>query len=71
MEQQTLSLFEYLGKAAGSSLGKEVYEAALSKGVQMTTHHVSNRSYTGKILKYPKPFLDEYFAQQYIKQLYQ
>ena len=66
MEQQTLSLYEYLGQAAGSTLGKQVYEAAVTKGVQVTTHNVSTRSYSGKILRYPKEFLNEYFAKLYV-----
>lgn len=66
INQNYYSLYEYLGKAAGSSLGKEVYEAAVTKGVQVTTHNVSTRTYSGKILRYPKQFLDEYFAKLYV-----
>jgi len=57
------SLYEYLGHAAGSNLGKEVYAAAEAKGVRADSHEVSNPKYTGLILKYPVDFLDEYFKK--------
>lgn len=56
-----LSLFEYLGKPAGSKLGKEVYEASTVAKVKTSSHDVSTPKYTGKIIKYPKSFLDSYF----------
>lgn len=55
------SLYEYLGRAAGEKLGKEVWLAAKAAGVQADSHQVSNPKYTGVILKYPISFLDEYF----------
>ncbi len=57
-----LSLYEYLGKPAGSKLGKEVYAAAKAKGIKATAHEVENPNYSGLILKYPKSFLDRYFG---------
>lgn len=59
---EMLSLYEYLGKAAGSELGKAVATAATKARVQIDSHEVSNAKYTGKILKYPKSFLDSYFG---------
>lgn len=60
---EMLSLYEYLGRAAGSELGKKVAEAATKARVKIDSHQVSNKKYTGVILKYPKPFLDNYFGK--------
>ena len=60
---EMLSLYEYLGKAAGSDLGKAVATAAAKAKVKIDSHEVSNPKYTGTILKYPKSFLDEYFGK--------
>ena len=56
-----MSLYEYLGKAAGGHLGKEVYIRALQNGVRWEKKKVSNPKYTGDVMTYPKSFLDEYF----------
>jgi hypothetical protein len=56
-----ISLFEYLGKAAGGHLGKEVYLAARAKNVNYSQRKVSTKTYTGDVMIYPKSFLDEYF----------
>lgn len=60
---EMMSLYEYLGKAAGSELGKAVANAAMKAKVEITSHEISNPKYTGTILKYPKSFLDEYFGK--------
>ena len=59
-----MSLYEYLGRAAGSELGKAVAEAATRNKVHIDSHEVSNPKYTGKILKYPKSFLDIFFNKK-------
>ena len=56
-----LSLYDYLGRAAGQQLGEEVNNVAKKQGVEMMTKDVSNYSYTGKAHMYPVEFLDEYF----------
>ena len=56
-----LSLYDYLGKPAGGELGKQVAAAASNAGIKMESRDVSNPRYTGKILLYPKDFLDFYF----------
>ena len=56
-----MSLFEYLGKAAGEHLGKEVYIRAIQNGVKWGKKKVSNPKYTGDVMIYPKSFLDGYF----------
>ena len=58
---ETKSLFEYLGKPAGSELGKAVATAAAKAKVKIDSHQVETKKYTGRILKYPVEFLNEYF----------
>jgi len=58
---QMMSLYDYLGRAAGSELGKQVAEAASMSRVKSEMREVSNPKYTGKVMLYPKTFLDLYF----------
>jgi len=60
--QEMMSLYEYLGRAAGPELGKAVAEAAGKAKVQITSHYVENSKYKGDILKYPVEFLKTYFS---------
>ena len=67
MENQELkpymiSLFEYLGYAAGSELGKEVAATAASLHETIKEQYVSNSKYTGNVKLYRREFLDEYFG---------
>jgi hypothetical protein len=57
-----LSLYEFLGHKAGGELGKVVYEYAKKIGVKVESQQVTNPVYTGKVLMYPKPFLEDYFS---------
>lgn len=61
MEEQYLSLFDYLKKPAGPDLGKAVAEHAKQHKIKLITKDISNPKYTGKVLMYPKSFLDGYF----------
>lgn len=56
-----LSLFDYLGHPAGSDLGKKVAGMAARLKVHINTREVETKTYKGKILLYPKSFLDVYF----------
>ena len=56
-----MSLYEFLGKAAGNELGKKVYLASLEGGWRHDTRKVSNPKYTGHVMLYPEQFLKEYF----------
>ena len=56
-----VSLYDYLGRAAGPDLGKQVAIAAAKAGVKHEIREVSNIKYTGPIMLYPKSFLDLYF----------
>jgi transposase len=59
-----MSLYDYLGHAAGGELGKEVAEAAAKAKVGFEIREVSNPKYTGKIMLYPEAFLKEYFQMK-------
>jgi hypothetical protein len=61
MSEKMLSLYDYLGRAAGSTLGKKVAEFAASKKVKHETRFVSNPKYTGEVMLYPETFLKKYF----------
>ena len=63
MSEKMLSLYDYLGKAAGSVLGKQVAECAAKKKVKHETRYVSNSKYTGEIMLYPETFLKKYFGK--------
>ena len=58
-----LSLYEFLDKPAGGPLGKEVWDAANKQGIKAQSREVSNPKFTGKVLLYPKDFLEFYFRE--------
>lgn len=60
-QNQMMSLFDYLHRAAGDALGLEVASAAAKRGIPTTVRHVQTKTYTGNVNLYPKSFLDEYF----------
>jgi hypothetical protein len=62
-----LSLYDYLGYAAGGVLGKEVAEAAEKSNVKFELREISNPKYTGKVMLYPENFLKEYFESKQAK----
>ena len=55
------SLYDYLGRAAGETLGTAVYITARDSGVPMQERKVTNSKYKGQVKMYPIPFLDLYF----------
>ena len=57
-----MSLFDYLGRPAGSELGQRVAAAASQNKIKFETREVSTNTYTGKIMLYPKSFLDQFFG---------
>jgi hypothetical protein len=59
-----MSLYDYLGHAAGSKLGLEVAEAARDMGIAPGKRFVKNPGYTGMIMTYPERFLKLYFQDQ-------
>jgi len=58
---EKISLYDYLGHAAGSDVGQQVAFAAAKAGVLTETRHVSNPVYKGPVMLYPRSFLDLYF----------
>jgi hypothetical protein len=59
-----MSLYDYLGRAAGMELGEQVAKVATASGVKMDTRYVSNSVYTGNVTLYPEAFLKEYFESK-------
>ena len=60
-KDEFLSLYDYLGKAAGSELGKKVNSYAQSTDQPVRTREVSNLKYKGKVMLYTREFLNSYF----------
>ena len=60
-EEPTVSLFDYLGYAAGARLGKQVAEAAVRCNEKIAKKAISTRTYTGDVLMYRPKFLKEFF----------
>lgn len=58
---QYLSLYDYLGYAAGGELGNKVYNYAKTHNIYVMSKEISNKKYVGRVLMYPKNFLNEYF----------
>jgi hypothetical protein len=58
---ELLSLYDYLGRAAGKSLGGEVFRTAMALKETVEERSISNRAYTGNVHLYRREFLDEYF----------
>ena len=56
-----LSLYDFLGRP-GKELGKSVYEHAKKQGIKTETKEITNPKYTGKVMMYPKDFLEDYFS---------
>jgi hypothetical protein len=63
LKSKMMSLYDYLGHAAGNQLGKQVAEVATSMGIKIQTRYVCNPSYTGNVCLYPESFLSLYFKK--------
>lgn len=61
-EAGLISLYDYLGYAAGSELGKEVATAATKAKEKIGKRFVTNTRYKGEVMLYRREFLKEYFA---------
>jgi len=59
--QKFLSLYDYLGYAAGWKLGAEVAAAAKAANQPTKTRYVENPKYKGTVVLYTLEFLDIYF----------
>jgi hypothetical protein len=60
-QENYISLYDYLGKAAGAELGKQVNEYAKKINAPFKTREISNPKYKGKVLLYTKELLEEFF----------
>jgi hypothetical protein len=61
-----ISLYDYLGYAAGSALGKQVAEYAKLRNAKFGTRHVSNQAYSGIVHLYEESLLKEFFETKKI-----
>ena len=57
-----MSLYDYLGHAAGPELGKQVASAAAKAGVKHEMREVNHKGWNGPIMLYPRDFLDNFFG---------
>jgi hypothetical protein len=60
--EEMISLFDYLGYAAGNELGQNVADYAKIRKVKGGVRTISNPKYKGEVMLYTKEFIDEYFA---------
>lgn len=58
-----MSLYDFLGHAAGTELGKEVAAEAKKQGQKFIMREVKNKTYTGKVMMYDEAFLTKYFTK--------
>ncbi len=66
MPNKMLSLFDYLGHAAGKELGDKVAKYARIRKVKHSIRYVANPKYCGPVMLYDKEFLDEYFQAKQV-----
>ena len=59
--EKFISLFDFLGKPAGTQLGKEVFEEAKRRKEKTQMRPISNPKYNGEVVTYRSEFLTEYF----------
>jgi hypothetical protein len=61
-----MSLYDYLGRAAGQELGAKVNAYARERNVVSKQRSISNPRYKGTVHLYPTELLDEYFKSDMI-----
>jgi hypothetical protein len=64
MQNNMLSLFDYLGYAAGKELGERVALYAKLRKAKHGIRYVANPKYSGPVMLYEKEFLDDYFQTE-------
>jgi hypothetical protein len=60
-KQELVSLFDYLGYAAGPALGKQVAQTAAELKQPISARHITNTRYKGIVHLYNRKFLKEFF----------
>jgi hypothetical protein len=64
-QTELISLYDYLGKAAGKELGGKVYQFAVIMGARTGNKTVPYSPHQeGRIMTYERRFLDQFFAVQ-------
>jgi hypothetical protein len=58
---ELMSLYDYLGRAAGAKLGAKVGGVAKAIGARVGIREVSNKVYSGPVNLYERSFLDQFF----------
>lgn len=58
---ELMSLYDYLGRAAGAKLGAKVGGVAKAIGARVGIREVANKKYSGPVNLYEKSFLDLFF----------
>ncbi len=58
---ELMSLYDYLGRAAGAKLGAEVAIFAKAARAVVGTREVSNKKYSGPVNLYEKSLLESFF----------
>jgi hypothetical protein len=61
MENNMMSLYDFLGYAAGKELGGLVSKTAVKLKEPIQEREITNTRYKGKVHLYRKEFLEEYF----------
>ena len=64
MEEEFLTLYSYLDRAAGRVLGKMVCTEAVKLKEPIKEIPISNSKYEGNVHAYRKTFLDTYFENK-------
>jgi hypothetical protein len=68
-KDEYLSLYEFLGKAAGPKLGAEVKKRADENGVAFKMKDVPHSGFNGRVITYPKTFLEHAFRPPHQEEL--
>ena len=64
-ETGLISLYDYLGYAAGAQLGKRSSNRCCrTRKKKLGKKAIATRTYTGEILMYRREFLDQYFNKE-------
>lgn len=65
-QPEMVSLFDFLGHAAGPALGAAVYGVANRTKEKVETRIIETKTYKGKVMLYRKVFLNDYFKSKQI-----
>jgi len=63
-EVEMISLFDFLGHAAGAALGAAVYGVANRTREKVDIRIIETKTYKGKVMLYRKAFLNDYFKSK-------